>query len=133
GAAAGFFGALAFVVGATLAAEAGTGASKDRQGLIIAIYFAGAGLGVALSSTIVPLALAHGATGWRWGWLAFGAASLLACLVSLPAVRHRPALAPARTPDQAATKRVSLLPLSASYLLCGAGYIAYMTFIVAFL
>lgn len=132
-AAAGLFGAFAFVLGATLAAEAGTGASRDRQGLIIAIYFAGAGLGVALSSVIVPLALAGGASGWRWGWLGFGAASLLTCLVSLPAVRHRPVTRPERSRDHGTLTGVSLAPLSASYALCGAGYIAYMTFIVAFL
>ena len=36
------FGALTFVAGATLATAAGAGASVERQGLMPAIYFAGA-------------------------------------------------------------------------------------------
>lgn len=132
-AAAGFLGALAFVIGATLAVEAGTGSGPDRQGLIIAIYFAGAGLGVVLSSAIVPLALSAGASGWRWGWLGFGIVSLLAGLAALPAVRHRAATRPDRHPDHGPSHGVSLRPIATAYALCGAGYIAYMTFIIAFL
>ena len=114
-AAAGFFGALAFVAGATLATAAGAGA------------------GVVLSSVIVPLALMDGASGWRWGWLGFGAVSLLAGLVSLPAVRHRPPRATVRVASRAATARVSLVAAAIAYALFGAGYIAYMTFVIAFL
>jgi predicted MFS family arabinose efflux permease len=60
--AAGFFGALAFVADATLATAAGAGASAERQGLTVSLYFAGAGAGVVLSSAIVPLALIDGAS-----------------------------------------------------------------------
>jgi len=132
-AAAGFFGALAFVAGATLATAAGVGASAERQGLTVSIYFAGAGAGVVLSSAIVPFALMDGASGWRWGWLGFGAVSLLAGLVSLPAVRHRPGGASAQVESRAGTARVSLVPAAIAYALSGAGYIAYMTFVIAFL
>ena len=132
-AAAGFFGALAFVAGATLATAAGAGASAERQGLTVSIYFAGAGAGVVLSSVIVPLALMDGASGWRWGWLGFGAVSLLAGLVSLPAVRHRPPRSTVRVASRPATARVSLVAAAIAYALFGAGYIAYMTFVIAFL
>jgi predicted MFS family arabinose efflux permease len=132
-AAAGFFGALAFVIGAMLAAQAGTGASRERQSLMVTIYFAGAGLGVVLSSLIVPLALAHGAAGWRLGWLGFGAASLIAGLAALPATRYRPAADAGRSAERTAPTRVSLAPIGVAYALLGAGYIAYMTFIIAFL
>jgi MFS family permease len=130
---AGFSGALAFVIGATLAAEAGTGSSRDRQGLFIAIYFAGAGLGVALSSLIVPLTLSTGTMGWRWGWIGFGMASLLTGLIALPAVRHRSTIDSSRSIDHGMSMDVSLGPITVAYALFGAGYIAYMTFIVAFL
>jgi predicted MFS family arabinose efflux permease len=132
-AAAGSFGALAFVAGATLATAAGAGASAGRQGLTVSLYFAGAGAGVVLSSAIVPLALINGASGWRWGWLGFGAVSLLAGLASLPAVRHRPAHLPVRVVSRAATARASLAAAAIAYALAGAGYIAYMTFVIAFL
>src|SRR5262252_2215394 len=115
--AAGFFGALAFVAGATLATAAGAGASAKRQGLTVSIYFAGAGAGVVLSSVIVPLALMDGASGWRWGWLGFGAVSLRAGLVSLPAVRHRPGGASAQVESRAGTARVSLVPAAIAYAL----------------
>jgi MFS family permease len=132
-AAAGFFGALAFVAGATLTTAAGAGASAERQGLTVSIYFAGAGSGVVLSSVIAPLALMDSASGWRWGWLGFGAVLLLAGLLSLPAVRHRPVHAPVRVARRAATARVSLAAAAIAYALSGAGYIAYMTFVIVFL
>jgi MFS family permease len=63
---AGVFGALSFVLGASLATEAGAGSPRARQAFFISVYFAGAGLGIALSAAIVPTALSAGAVGWRW-------------------------------------------------------------------
>ena len=137
-AAAGFCGALAFVIGAMLAAEAGTNSGRERQSLFIAIYFGGGGLGVALSSLIIPIVLAGGPDGWRWGWFGFSIVSILAGLLAIPALNidetGRIANADADADaEEKPSKPVSLVPIFAAYGLFGAGYIAYMTFIVAHL
>jgi predicted MFS family arabinose efflux permease len=130
---AGAFGALSFVLGASLATEAGSGSPRHRQAFFISIYFAGAGLGIALSSLIVPIALSVGASGWRWSWIGFGVTSILLGFLAIPAVRYRCPSEPIQQKCQGALQRASLSPLLVAYTLFGAGYIAYMTFIVAFL
>lgn len=130
---AGVFGALSFVLGASLATEAGGGSSSDRQAFFISIYFAGAGLGIALSSIIVPIALSAGASGWRWSWVGFGVTSILLGLLAIPAARYRGPGEPTRHEHQVSLQAASLTPLLIAYTMFGAGYIAYMTFIVAFL
>ncbi len=130
---AGVFGALSFVLGASLATEAGSGSSSDRQAFFISIYFAGAGMGIALSSVIVPIALSAGASGWRWSWVGFGVTSILLGLLAIPAVRYRGPDEPTRQAHQVGLQATSLTPLLTAYTMFGAGYIAYMTFIVAFL
>jgi MFS family permease len=86
--AADLLGAVAFVLGASLAAAAGSGTSRDRQGFIISIYFAGAGVGIVLSSVAVFTIGSMGAASWRWGWLSFAAASAAAGLFAAPALRR---------------------------------------------
>jgi predicted MFS family arabinose efflux permease len=130
---AGALGALSFVLGASLVAEAGSGSSPDRQAIFISIYFAGAGLGISLSSLIVPIALSAGASGWQWSWIGFGATSILLGFIAIPAVRYQ---CPSHSMEQTrrgTLQHTSLTPLLVAYTLFGAGYIAYMTFIIAFL
>ena len=118
-------GALVFVSGGGLAALA-TRAYPERSPLLLGVFYGGAGIGMLLSAAL----LAHG---WRGAWLALGFAALACIPLSAPALRRLPtqaASAPARTPA------VSLRPLAwtlAAYTCFGIGYIAYMTFIVAFL
>ena len=130
---AGFAGALSFVVGAVLAAQAGIGATRQRQAFLIAVYFGGGGTGMVASSLAVPLVFALGG-GWRAGWLVLGA---LACLCLPLAVRAVRAIdVPPSIARTAASDRppgVRLFATFACYVLFGAGYIAYMTFIIAFL
>lgn len=131
---AGVAGAVAFIVGATLAAGLATGASPSRAALILGVYFAGGGLGVAVSGLLIPALLAAtGAGGWRGGWLALGALALAATGASVPAAR-RVAL-----PERASHGAVNgwrpgpVAVTLGAYALFGAGYIAYVTFIIAFL
>lgn len=66
------------------------------------------------------------------GWLALGGATLLVALAALPALAHAPSYATIDRAELAIEWR-PLAPLFVSYALFGSGYIAYMTFIVAFL
>jgi predicted MFS family arabinose efflux permease len=129
---AGFTGALSFVVGAVLAAEAGIGAPPRRQAWFIAVYFGGGGSGMVASSLAVPLVLALGG-GWRAGWLVLGALSCLCVPLAVRAVRAIEASPQSPPAAAGAVRPVRLLPTFTAYVLFGAGYIAYMTFIIAFL
>jgi predicted MFS family arabinose efflux permease len=129
---AGIAGALAFIAGVTIVAELAA-ASVLRPTLIVGVYTAGAGLGIALSGLVIPGVLAlSGGNSWRPGWWTLGA--LAACC---SAVATRGSL---RIPAHAIGRRHSarwpatrLLPTLAAYALFGAGYIAYATFVIALL
>jgi len=107
--------AVAFVVGSSLAA-------RIRHHLL-PVYFAGAGIGIVLSGIVVPVALAaNGAVGWRIGWLVLG---LAARAVPEHEQGHAAGLSGAAFRKLAAT--------FAAYILFGAGYVSYMTFVIALL
>lgn len=123
---------VAFVVGGALATAAGAGGGPSRAPTAIGVYVAGVGFGVALSALAVPAMVAE--AGWRGGWLALGGLAGLAVLIALPAVRLTPAPL-ARRADGSASA-FSLRPMTfelIAYGLVGAGYIAYATFVIAFL
>ena len=130
--AAGFTGALALVSGAALTSAAAMGGSKSRAPTLLAIYFSGAGIGVTASALAVPPLL--DAVGWRGGWLALGGLSLIATMVGWLALGRSPQASDASvvvarggwSPRFMACKFFA-------YGLFGAGYIAYATFIVAYL
>jgi predicted MFS family arabinose efflux permease len=129
---AGASGAVCFVVGAALVAQAGRDLSPRRATLLFVVYFAGGGVGIVLSGLAVPAVLAAG--GWRMAWIALGVLSLLALAGAAPAAAAVPESP--RTERGKARQRPRVGPLSAlllSYGLFGAGYIAYMTFVVAVL
>lgn len=89
---AGITGAIAFIVGATLAAQVASGATHRRAAMVLGVYFAGGGLGVAVTGLLIPpLLAATGAGGWRIGWLLLGALAFAATLAALPAA-HRTSL-----------------------------------------
>ncbi len=132
---AGASGAVSFIAGAGLAAQWGRYVSPGRASLLLGVYFSGGGLGIVISGLLVPALLNLGGTGdgWRIGWLALGflgaisfiflakASSLCrATEAALPSSHQRPSFS-------------NIVPTLFAYALFGAGYIAYMTFIVAFL
>jgi predicted MFS family arabinose efflux permease len=128
---AGATGALVFVAGGGLAAMAGL-ADTRRAALLLAIYFAGPGIGIFLSGPIVWIGTRGASADWPGGWLALGGATLLAGLAALPALARASSCDAAARADLQVKWR-PLAPLFIAYALFGSGYIAYMTFIVAFL
>jgi predicted MFS family arabinose efflux permease len=131
---AGAAGALSLVTGGSLAASAGGGGGRGRPTLALGIYFGGAGFGMVVSAFAVPALVAS--VGWRSGWFVLGALGLLGAMLALPALARAPAVAIHggwRRPAFAAHATSGLRAILASYVLFGAGYIAYTTFIVAYL
>jgi predicted MFS family arabinose efflux permease len=130
----GFAAAFTFIVGAGLVAQVSAGSGRSRTALLLGIYVAGAGAGIVISGlTISPLlANTDAAAGWREGWLLLGAMAAVALAGSLPAVRAAPEPPPIRSASDRWPAR-SMAVLMIAYSFFGAGYIAYVTFIVAFL
>lgn len=124
-------GAVCLVAGGGLTAQIGRDRSRRAATFLLTVYFTGSGAGVLLSGLAVPPVLAVG--GWRGAWLVLGAVSALAMLAAVPAARSVP-----ETPELDGGSRQPLplrrlTALLVAYGFFGAGYIAYMTFIVAYL
>lgn len=129
---AGVGAAVAFVIGGAVTARLGRHSTPGRAALLLGIYFSGPGLGIATSGLAVPLFSDVG--GWRAAWLTLGTLGLLCCLAAgFTMTRIDP---PARqTPEQRGGRwpAKKMAPLLVSYGLYGAGYIAYMTFVIELL
>ncbi len=130
----GVSGAITFITGAGLAAEILATSSPGKVAAVLGLYFAGGGAGIALSGLAIgPLLDSAAGTGdWRLGWIVLGAIALLFLLVATPAVLiAKDPPPPPKTSQRWPARRMT--PLIAAYGLFGVGYIAYMTFVVAFL
>lgn len=114
--------AWAFICGGVLASMLGARA--------IVIYFGGGGSGMLLTGATLPwLFEIFGAAAWPWAWIGTAAICTPITIAALAAARY--SVAPATS-----TKKVPWpwRPCSRAfiaYFMFGLGYIAYMTFIVA--
>ncbi len=128
--AAGITSALIFVGGGMLAARL-AGQHAQRSGLLLGLYYGGPGLGIVVSTLILPGVVARG--GWPAGWLALGGLALLIGLVLWRPLQGlaQPA-APPTSREQASIARLLGWGLG-GYLMFGLGYIGYMTFVLALL
>ena len=133
---AGAAGALVFIAGGVLASRA---AARLRSAVPLTIYFAGAGLGIAISGATLPLLLDGHPGRWPLAWGGLAAAAGLATVISWTAARGGTVDAgPGREDASAATvfdlRAVTRLwRVATAYLLFAAGYIAYITFLSAYL
>jgi predicted MFS family arabinose efflux permease len=132
---AGVAGALVFITGMDLTAWLGRGRSGTRAAVLLGVYVGGSGLGIVLSGFAVPpiLALAGPSTGWRLGWFALAVLSLAGLAGAWWATGRVRAPAPARHGPGAGWPARRFVPSLVGYLLFGAGYVSYITFIVALL
>lgn len=122
--------AVLFVVGAGLASRIPT-SSPGQSVKMVGIFMSGVGVGIVLSGILVPVVLAWlGSPGWRVGWLVMGASAALA-LVPASVASGKIESGAERTGTRVSL--VFLVPAFMWNLLYGAGYVSYMTFIIALL
>ena len=139
---AGLASAWVFVAGGLLAARLGS-LQPTRAGFLLGIYYGGTGLGITLCALLVPAVLQAASQvphGWSWAWWALAAASFVATGVLAAAMRSMPGDAPhASAPAPANATPVASAQLHqfgwalSGYTAFGAGYIGYMTFVIALL
>lgn len=130
--AAGVGAALAFIAGSTLATTLAQG-SAARRATLIALFYIGPGLGMAISGSSAPFVLAHfGAGSWRiaWAWL-----TMLAGVLTLPALAAScgQAAASQGRSNGGGVSAAGMAWLLLGYALFATGVIAYMTFVIAWI
>ena len=139
----GLVSAVAFVAGGLLAAQlvgaapTTAGRAPPSSGLVLGIYYGGAGLGIVVSALAVPLLAARAeAHAWQGAWLVLGALGAFATVAIAAATRGPAFNAPtgaAAGPRIAGFAWRRFGPALFAYLMFGLGYIGYMTFIVTLL
>ncbi len=126
----GFGAALSFVAGGALAATLAQ-TQPARSGFLLSLFYAGPGVGILASGLIAPfLLVAFGTGSWWIVWLAMTAISLLLVLPLLPVK-----IAATTVLAQGDATRFRIAPVTLylmGYFLFGVGYIAYMTFMIAY-
>ena len=126
---AGVASAATFVGGGLLATR--LSARAPHPGVVLGIYYGGAGLGILGATALVP------PLPWRTAWIALGAASLACALLTWGVTRASRGLVQtgpgASTTARAGAPWTPMAMLLLGYLLFGFGYIGYMTFIVTLL
>lgn len=98
----------------------------------IVIFFSGSGIGMLSTGALLPwLFEIAGAQAWPWAWLAIGAVCVPLTLFSIVAARQIDE--PGALGSQAQWRWQPCVPEFTGYFLFGLGYIAYITFIIAWL
>lgn len=125
---AGLGGGFAFVSGGVLAAGVAQ-RNPARAAFLLGLFYAGPGLGILLSGIAVPIILERSDAGsWRMAWAALAVLSL-PLAAGLHLARGERAASPPSI--QARPRYGTMRWLLCGYLFFGAGYIAYMTFMIA--
>jgi predicted MFS family arabinose efflux permease len=122
--------AIAFVSGAALAATIAQ-SRPERANFLLSLFYAGPGLGILSSGLIAPFVLqAFGPGSW---WVVWWAMTVLTAILTIPLLLA-PFDADAGIAHAMPVKFVirPVLIYLTGYFLFGAGYIAYMTFMIAY-
>ena len=127
---AGVGAAAGFVGGGALAATIAQ-SRPERANFLLSLFYAGPGSGIVASGLIAPFVLeSFGPGSW---WIVWWALTLLAIVMTIPLL-----LAPfhaGSTTTEEASSKFAIAPVLiylTGYFLFGAGYIAYMTFMIAY-
>lgn len=127
---AGLGGASAFVAGGVIAAQVSQ-SHPARAAFLLGIFYAGPGLGIVLSGLGTPWVLSQwGTTAWPATWLALAAISALLAVCIIAGVRVTPQ---GRSLAHSSASLGSMCWILIGYGCFGAGYITYMTFMIAWI
>lgn len=133
---AGIASAWIFVAGGVLISQLGT-IHSNKSGLMLGIFYAGPGLGIVLSSLILPFFNDWGVKiswdhSWQLSWYALSILCLIFTLILVKPISSIPAIPP-KSSGHSGTPLKSYVPALMGYFMFGVGYIGYMTFVVALL
>jgi len=126
----GFGAAVGFVAGGALAARIGQ-SRPERADFLLSLFYAGPGIGILASGLIAPFTLqVFGPGSW---WIVWWMLTALAAVMTVPLFLteiggHASLMAPGAANFTVAPVLIYLT----AYFLFGAGYIAYMTFMIAY-
>jgi predicted MFS family arabinose efflux permease len=127
---AGFGGAAGFVGGGALATMIAQ-SRPERANFLLSLFYAGPGIGILSSGLIAPFVLqAFGPGSW---WIMWWAMMLLTIVMIAPLLLTP--LGSGTLAGETTRSRFSIEPVAIyllAYFLFGAGYIAYMTFMIAY-
>lgn len=122
--------AAGFVAGGALAATIAQ-SRPERANFLLSLFYAGPGVGILSSGLIAPFTLQHFGPG-SW-WIVWWAMTLLSAAMTVPLFLVRIESGARFTEGGHAAFAIRpVLIYLAAYFLFGAGYIAYMTFMIAY-
>jgi MFS family permease len=122
--------AAGFVAGGALAAAIAQ-SRPERANFLLSLFYAGPGIGILASGLIAPFTLQYFGPG-SW-WLVWWALTLLSVVMTVPLFLIR--IESGVRFSEGSHAAFAILPVLiylAGYFLFGAGYIAYMTFMIAY-
>jgi MFS family permease len=133
---AGICSAFVFTGGAILIAQLGS-EHPHSSGWFIGIYYGGAGIGIIITSFLVPEAIALGTIlewehPWQLAWIAISILGLLSTALMWKSSYATPPVLP-RIKSLGRTPIKNYLPMVLAYFCFGMGYIGYMTFVISLL
>jgi predicted MFS family arabinose efflux permease len=124
-------GAALIVVGGGALAVTIAQSSSSRSAYLIGLFYTGPAMGLIISGLVSPFLLqGFGPGSWWIVWIALAAISLLMLIPFLLNPIHTPMSAASESAAPVAVRPI-LIYLT-GYFLFGAGYIAYMTFLIAY-
>jgi predicted MFS family arabinose efflux permease len=129
--AAGLAGAAIFVAGGTLSAAL-VREAPERSGLLLSIFYAGPGLGIALSAIAIWATFAlSGPQSWQAAWIVLGLLCLFAGLGTLLLRNGTVTSTTAHAEPGQGYRPLRHWQILLGYCLFGSGAIGYMTFMVS--
>ncbi len=127
---AGLGAAAGFVGGGALAATIAQ-SRPERAAFLLSLFYAGPGIGILASGLVAPFVLqAFGPGSW---WMVWWAMTLLSVIMTIPVLVTR--FHGGASLGDGTRRKFAVRPILiylAGYFLFGAGYIAYMTFMIAY-
>ena len=126
----GFGAALTFVGGGTLAATIAQ-SHPTRSAFLLSLFYTGPGLGLIISGLAAPFLLQDFGPG-SW-WIVWVALTIISAFMTIPLAFKTIETQAPQNPDASISMELKPIALYLiGYFLFGAGYIAYMTFMIAY-